>query len=77
MRSISHHIIPLVINSLGHGHTHTHTHTHTHKHTHTNMHTDDLHRINFKKPGEHWPQGGMSGLNTDIKIILFPELEQY
>ena len=37
--------MPLVINSLGHGHTHTHAHTHT------NMHTDDLHRINFKKSG--------------------------
>ena len=37
MRSISHHITPLVINSLGCGHTHTHT--------------DDPHRINFKKPG--------------------------
>ena len=32
MRSISRHIMPLVINSLGRGHTHTHTHTHTHKH---------------------------------------------
>ena len=30
MRSISHHITPLVINNLGHGHTHTQTHTHTH-----------------------------------------------
>ena len=41
MRFISHHIMPLVINSFGHGHTHTHT----------NMHIDDPHRINFKKPG--------------------------
>ena len=47
MESISCHITPLVINSLGGGHTHTHTHTHAHTHTHT----DDLHRINFKKPG--------------------------
>ena len=30
MGSISHHITPLVINSLGGGDTHTHTHTHTH-----------------------------------------------
>ena len=29
MRSISHHITPLVICGLGCGHTHTHTHTHT------------------------------------------------
>jgi len=28
--SISHHITPLVINSLRGGHTNTHTHTHTH-----------------------------------------------
>ena len=34
---ISHHITPLVINSLGGEHTHTHTQTQTHtlKHTHT------------------------------------------
>ena len=44
MRSISRHIMPLVINSLGGGHIRTYTHI--------NMHTDDLHRINFKKPGE-------------------------
>jgi len=36
---ISHHIMPLVINSLGDGHTHMHTHTHI---------TD---KSNFKKPG--------------------------
>ena len=29
MESISHHITPLVINSLGGGHTRKHTHTHT------------------------------------------------
>jgi len=37
--SISHHIMPLVINSLGGGHTHTHTHT------------DIADKSNFKKPG--------------------------
>ena len=30
MGSISHHIMSLVINSLGSGHTHTHTHANTH-----------------------------------------------
>ena len=55
MGSISYHIIPLVINSLGGGH--THTYTHTSKHTHT----DYPHRINFKKPGERRPQAGMPG----------------
>ena len=48
MGSISHHITPLVINSLGgrhtckHKHTCKHTHTHTHTHiynTHTHTHT--------------------------------------
>ena len=42
------HIMPLVINSLGGGDTHANTHTHT----------DDPHRINFKKPGAHWPLAG-------------------
>ena len=35
--------MPLVVNSLRGGHTHTRKQTHTH--------TDDPHRINFKKPG--------------------------
>ena len=35
MGSISHHITPLVINSLGGGHTHTHTHTHAYIRTET------------------------------------------
>ena len=50
MGSISHHIMPLVINSLGgglihmnvhayiHRHTHIHTDTHIHTQTHTNTH---------------------------------------
>ena len=37
MGSISHHITPLVIDSLGGGQTHTQTHTHTHTHTHTSQ----------------------------------------
>ena len=51
MRSISHLIKPLVINSLGGGHTHTNTHTHTH--------SDDPHKINFKKPDADRPEAGM------------------
>ena len=39
-RSISHHITPLVIHSLGGGHTDTHTHSRIHPH-----------RSDFKKPG--------------------------
>ena len=50
MESISHHITLLVINSLGGGHTHTHTNTDTH--------TDDPHRMNFKKPGMSRPVAG-------------------
>ena len=38
--------MPLVINSLGGRHTHICKHTHANTHTHT----DDLQRINFKKP---------------------------
>ena len=56
MESISCNITPLVINSLRGGHTHTHTphtQTHTHANTQTHTYTDDLHRINFKKPGVH------------------------
>ena len=33
MESISHHITPLVIHSLGGGHTHTHTHAYRHSRT--------------------------------------------
>ena len=67
---MSHHIMPLVINSLGvdvhahvrarththtYTHTHTHTYTHTHTHTHTNMHTyRHLHRNNFNKLHACW-----------------------
>ena len=35
MGSISHHITPLVINSLGGGHTHTHTHAQAYRHSRT------------------------------------------
>ena len=44
MGSISHHITPLVINSLGGGHTHTHANTHTRIQTFAD-------RSNSKKPG--------------------------
>ena len=57
MRSISCHIMPLVINSLGGGHTHTNTHTHTHAYRR-------LHRNNFKKPGARRPAAGAPGLKT-------------
>ena len=43
MASISHHITPLVINSLGGEHIHANTHTYRHPH-----------RNNFKKPGVRW-----------------------
>ena len=57
--SISHHITPLVINSLGGRHTHTYTHTHAHTHTHTNTHTDIRRQSNSKKPGMRWPAAGV------------------
>ena len=53
MGSMSYHIMPLVINSLGIGHTHTDTHTDTYRHMHTHIHTQThtyrrLYRNNFK-----------------------------
>ena len=56
MRSISRHITPLVINSLGGGHTHTRKHTHTHTHTHIQTFTD---RSNSKKPSTRRPVAGV------------------
>jgi len=54
---ISHHITPLVINSLGGGDTHTHTHTCVCARTHT--HTDIVDKSNFKKPVVCQPLAGM------------------
>ena len=51
MEFISHHITPLVIYSLG-------------ADTHTSIHTDDLHRINFKKTGVSFGQY-IHGLKTN------------
>ena len=61
--SISHHILPLVINALGGGHTHAHRHTHTDTHTYTHAHTftrthnipNVMDKSNFKKPSVCWP----------------------
>ena len=56
MGSIPHHIMPLVINSLGH----THTHAHTYRHPHRN---------NFKKPGAWFRKGnGIEIVIIDIKL---------
>ena len=55
MESISCHITPLVITSLGG--------RHTHKHTYTRTYTDKPHRIKFKKPGMH-QQLPVPGLQT-------------
>ena len=60
MGSISHHITPLVVNSLGGGDTHTHTHTHILKFTD---------RSNSKKPGSHQPVAGVRQVkkyNTEL-----------
>ena len=51
MGSISHHIMPLVINSLGGGHTHTQTHTRACACKHTCTHTF-VDRSNSKKLGK-------------------------
>ena len=75
MGSISHHITPLVVYSLGGRHTHKHTHTQTQTHTHTHTHTHIqifVDSSNSKKPGA--PVCGQSAWfkNTgryDIHII--------
>ena len=67
MGSISHHIMPLGINSLRHRHTHTHTHTHAC----TNTHTNDSHRINFEKPGMRRPAAGAPGLITHVMVVYY------
>ena len=68
MGSISHHIIPLVVHSLGGGH--THTHTNTHKLTRIQTFTD---RNNSKKPGTSRHTADVPGLKmktyTYIGII--------
>jgi len=61
--SISHHITPLVINTLRGGHIYTHIHTNTY----TQTHTDFVERSNFKKPGVCRPSAGAPGLK--IKSI--------
>ena len=42
MGSRPHHIMPLVINSLGGRHTHTHTHTHTNTHAYRHSWTEAI-----------------------------------
>ena len=63
MGSISHHIMPLVINSLGRGH--TNTHTHTRKHICIQTFVD---RSNSKKPGAP----GLKIWTTDISKLVQP-----
>jgi len=55
--SISHHIIPLVINSLRDRHTHTQTHTHI------------ADKSNFKKPGE---RPARAWFNKDKTLQIVP-----
>ena len=57
MGSISHHIMPLVINSLRGGHTHKHTYRR-------------LHRNNFNKPGAPPCGWRVAGLKTDFNFYL-------
>ena len=63
MGFISHHITPLVINSLGGEHTLTHT--------------DDLHSINFKKPGGPACDRRTPGLKTAVHKLKLCFNEKY
>ena len=58
---ISHHITPLVINTLGSGHTDRHTHTYQHMNTN-----------NFKKPGAHSLRPRTRGL-IEIECLFCTE----
>ena len=65
MGSISHHIIPLVINSLRGGGIHTHKHTHAHTHTYRHPH-----RSNFKKPDACQPAPGLKRIPTYDRAVI-------
>ena len=58
MGSISHHIMPLLINSLGG--------------RHTNTHTDIYRQSNSKKPGAHLPEPRAPGLITEAGYEHIP-----
>ena len=68
MGFISHHIIPLVINSLGGGH----THTHIHEHTQTDVHTETILRnqAHAGHTGQRAPVSkiGCFSKNIDFKL---------
>ena len=75
--TISHHIMPLVINALGGRHTYRHTNTQTYRQTHrdtdidthTNTHTYQcVNKTDFKKPGTSglWPH--MPGLKINFEF---------
>ena len=75
MRPISHHITPLVINTLMGGHTHTHTHTYQH-----------ANQSNFKKTGVRglWMRmpclksSQMTKYNSGLCVLpMFTNLLQY
>jgi len=64
--SISHHIMPLVINCLGGGHTHAHAHTHRHTQTHRHTHMQAYSHHGQKQfqetshaPAEGWRTPGL------------------
>ena len=59
MESISYHITPIVINSLG-ADTYECAHAHTRMYIHTDTYTKILtsQTKNFKKLGAHWPLAG-------------------
>ena len=63
MGSISCHIMPLVINSLG-----ADTHTHKHTHTHTDIHTETILR-NQAHAARDWYTPGLIKSNQISKYL--------
>jgi len=70
--SISHHIMPLVINSLGGGHTHTHTQARSH---HGQKQFQETSRVPAK--GQHMPGLKTKIVGSGMKIFCGKTLTNY
>ena len=74
MEFISHHIMPLVINSLSGGHTHTHKHTHAYRHSQTEAILRNQAHAGLW-PARAWVKNIPSVVPSDwLNILLYPLL---
>ena len=87
-RSISHHIMPLVINALGgqadihrHAHTNAQTHTHACMHTcrHKHTHTDIMDKNDYKQTWHAWSKNacGLQGNAINCNLFHFTKPHRY